>query len=108
MNMTVLSTSALIEEIHRCGYSILEDYLTEDLISVVSKTSLTHLSSTPSDFNVFIHINVAEVEENKVSFLGEVFDEVNKVAKFEFMRIIVSKNFMERKIKEKREKIQKY
>ncbi|MCP5455950.1 MAG: hypothetical protein H7A30_06785 [Thermotogae bacterium] len=106
--INVLSTSALIEEIHKCAYKIIEEnIMNPDFISVVSETSLKHISFTPAGFNCFIKIKADETDENQVYFSGEVFDETEKVAEFKIKRVIVSYNSLKRKVNNKLNKISK-
>lgn len=103
-----LSTSALLEEAHRSGYLILKEELSDDFTSVIFSTSLKHLKPTPYSFNVFIKIKIKEIKDNEVVFEGEAFDENEKVAEFKFSRIIISANYLKRKIHEKASKINGY
>lgn len=106
--LNTLSTSALLVEIHRCGFKVLEEYLDKEYLTVVSKSEIKHLSPTPKNFVIYIEINVKEVLNNKVIFEGNVYDELEKVAEFKFERFIVAKNFIERKLEEKKQKLSKY
>lgn len=105
LSLGTLSTSALLENVHRCGYSILKSVIPSNYVSVVGSTSINHLSVTPVHSIVSIKILVKSVNENKVTFEGEVFDEFEKVASFSFERVVVSLGSVSRKIKEKSDKI---
>ncbi|HPO26758.1 MAG TPA: hypothetical protein PK315_04745 [Petrotogaceae bacterium] len=105
LSLGTLSTSALLENVHRCGYSILKSVIPSNYVSVVGSTSIKHLSVTPVHSIVSIKILVKSVNENKVTFEGEVFDEFEKVASFSFERVVVSLGSVSRKIKEKSDKI---
>ena len=100
----LLSTSSLIEEIHRSAFEIIDEYLEKDETSVVSSTSLTHLSLTPFNTKVYLKIVPEKITNNNIYFKGEVFDEIDKIADFSLIRTVVSKNFLK---KEKEEKIKK-
>ena len=105
LSLGTLSTSALLENVHRCGYSILKSVIPSNYVSVVGVTSIRHLSVTPVHSIVSIKILVKAVNENKVTFEGEAFDEFEKVASFSFERVVVSLGSVSRKIKEKSDKI---
>jgi predicted thioesterase len=100
----LLSTSSLIEEIHKSAFEILDEYLSEDETSVVSSTKLTHLSLTPFNTKVYIKIVPKKINNNNIYFKGEVFDEIDKIAEFSLIRTVVFKKFLK---KEKEEKIKK-
>lgn len=105
LSLGTLSTSALLENVHRCGYSILKSVIPSNYVSVVGSTSINHLSVTPVHSIVSIKILVKAVNENRVTFEGEAFDEFEKVASFSFERVVVSLGSVSRKIKEKSDKI---
>ena len=105
LSLGTLSTSALLENVHRCGYSILKSVIPSNYVSVVGSTSIKHLSVTPVHSIVSIKILVKAVNENRVTFEGEAFDEFEKVASFSFERVVVSLGSVSRKIKEKSDKI---
>jgi len=105
LSLGTLSTSALLENVHRCGYSILKSVIPSNYVSVVGTTSIKHLSVTPVHSIVSIKILVKAVNENRVTFEGEAFDEFEKVASFSFERVVVSLGSVSRKIKEKSDKI---
>jgi predicted thioesterase len=100
-----LSTSSLLEEIHKCSYNTLKDLLDKDQVSVVSHSCIDHLSSTPYSFKVFIKLKITDVSYNKVHFQGEAFDEINKIATFELTRNIVSKKILRKNLNQKMESI---
>ncbi|HQO12177.1 MAG TPA: hypothetical protein PK741_03740 [Petrotogaceae bacterium] len=105
LSLRTLSTSALLENVHRCGYNILKNVIPSNYVSVVGSTSINHLSVTPVHSIVSIKILVKAVNENRVTFEGEAFDEFEKVASFSFERVVVSLGSVSRKIKEKSDKI---
>ena len=105
LSLRTLSTSALLENVHRCGYNILKNVIPSNYVSVVGSTSIKHLSVTPVHSIVSIKILVKAVNENRVTFEGEAFDEFEKVASFSFERVVVSLGSVSRKIKEKSDKI---
>ena len=105
LSLGTLSTSALLENVHRCGYSILKSVIPSNYVSVVGVTSIRHLSVTPVHSIVSIKILVKAVNENKATFEGEAFDEFEEVASFSFERVVVSLGSVSRKIKEKSDKI---
>jgi len=98
-----LSTSSLLEEIHKCSYNTIKDLLEEDQISVVSHSCIDHLSSTPYSFKVFIKLKITDVTYNKVHFQGEAFDETSKIATFELTRNIISKKILRKNLNHKME-----
>jgi len=98
-----LSTSSLLEEIHKCSYNTIKDLLEEDQISVVSHSCIDHLSPTPYSFKVFIKLKITDVTYNKVHFQGEAFDETSKIATFELTRNIISKKILRKNLNHKME-----
>jgi len=100
----LLSTSSLIEEIHQCAYKVLFDFLDKNETSVISNINFKHLSLTPFNLKVYIKIIPEKIVNNNVYFYGEVFDEVEKIAEFNLIRTVVSKNYLK---KEKNEKLKR-
>ena len=101
----VLSTSSLIEYVHKCGFEIIKPYLTEKMVCVVSKTNFEHISITPQGFKVYVKLKVSKIIGNTILFEGEAFDEINKIAQFSFERKVISKKTLERKSLEKLNKL---
>lgn len=100
----LLSTSSLIEEVHRSAFKIIEEHLDDVETSVVSKINLSHISLTPFNTKVYIKLIPEKINNNNIHFNGEIFDEINKIAEFSLIRTVVSKKFLK---KEKEEKIKK-
>jgi len=105
MDFHALSTSSLLEEIHKCSYNTIKDLLDKDQVSVISHSCIDHLSSTPYSFKVFIKLKITDVTYNKIHFQGEAFDEINKIATFELTRNIVSKRILRKNLNKKMESI---
>jgi predicted thioesterase len=105
LNDKLLSTSSLIEEIHKAAFEILSDYLGNDETSVVSNIKLTHLSLTPYDTNVYLKIIPEKIINNNIYFKGEAFDEINKIAEFNLIRTVISKKYLKEQKEEKIKKI---
>lgn len=104
LNEKLLSTSSLIEEIHESAFKLLTDFLDDEETSVVSNTSLSHLSLTPYNTKIYIKIIAEKINNNNIYFKGEAFDELEKIADFKLTRTIVSKNYLK---KEKENKLKK-
>lgn len=100
----LLATTALLEEIFRASTELLEPLIPEH-VSVVSSAKINHIAPTPMGFKVYIKLKVIYVKGNKIKFVAEVFDEIEKVAEAEFKKIIVSKNALKRRTNEKSTKI---
>lgn len=100
----LLSTSSLIEEIHKSAFEILTIHLGDDETSVVSNTKLTHISLTPYNTKVYLKLIPEKIIHNNIYFKGEAFDEIEKIAEFKLVRTVVSKNYLK---KQKDEKIKK-
>jgi predicted thioesterase len=100
----LLSTSSLIEEVHRSAFKVIEEHLDDFETSVVSKINLSHISLTPFNTKVYIKLVPEKINNNNIHFNGEIFDEIDKIAEFSLIRTVVSKKFLK---KEKEEKIKK-
>jgi predicted thioesterase len=63
---------------------------------------IKHLSPTPLGLKVVAHALLKEVNKNRLLFLIDVHDEVEKVAEGEHERILVSKERFLQKVNKKR------
>ena len=100
----LLSTTGLLEEIFRASTELLEPYI-PDHVAVVSSAKINHIAPTPYGFKVYIKLKVVYVKGNKIKFLAEVYDEVEKIAEAEFKKVIVNKKALKRKANEKSTKL---
>ncbi|WP_165974172.1 thioesterase family protein [Marinitoga lauensis] len=100
----LLSTTALLEEIFRASTELLEPLIPEH-VAVVSSAKINHIAPTPYGFKVFIKLKIVYVKENRIKFLAEVYDEMEKIAEAEFKRVIVNKKALKRKTNEKSSKL---
>ncbi len=100
-SINLLSTSALFESFHRAGQELLEKILDKGMTSAIVSSQIDHLAVTPAGMQVTLQVEVVGVENNHVYFVGEAYDETEKIAVAQFERVIVGLDFLKRKALEK-------
>jgi predicted thioesterase len=86
----VLSTPWLIGHLEWTARNAIKPYLDEAEDSVGTEVHVKHLAATPVGMSVRFSARVTGVEERRVQFLLEAFDEREKVAEGTHQRFVVS------------------
>jgi predicted thioesterase len=63
---------------------------------------MEHLGVTPLSMRVTMKIKIEKVEGNHICFSFEAYDETEKIARGDIERVIVSPEYLKRKLEEKR------
>jgi len=102
IDVEVLSTPRLIQLMEAAAMRAIRNYITPDQLSLGTQMRIRHLSPTPRGMKVTAHALLKEVEGNRLLFLVDAYDDVEKVAEGEHERILVSKDrFLQRVEKKK-------
>ena len=98
----VLSTPRLIQLLETAAIEAIRDHLSADQVSLGTAMRIRHLSATPLGMKVTANALLKGVENNRLFFLVDAYDEKEKVAEGEHERILVSKERFLEKVKKKR------
>ena len=98
----VLSTPRLIQLLETAAIEAIRDHLSADQVSLGTEMRIRHLSATPLGMKVTANALLKGVENNRLFFLVDAYDEKEKVADGEHERILVSKERFLEKVKKKR------
>jgi fluoroacetyl-CoA thioesterase len=97
LDVEVLSTPRLIQLMETAAIRAIEDYIEPDRLSLGALVKIRHLSPTPRGMKVTAHALLKEVSGNRLLFLIDAYDDVEKVAEGEHERVLVSRaRFIER------------
>ena len=98
----VLSTPRLIQLLEAAAIEAIQEFIPPDQLSLGTQVKIKHLSPTPLGKKVTAHALLKEVDENRLFFLVEAHDEMEKVAEGEHERILISKERFLKKVERKR------
>ena len=98
MSVAVLSTPKLIQLLEAAAIEAIQKFIPPDQLSLGTLVRIKHLSPTPLGKKVTAHALLKEVDKNRLLFLVEAYDEIEKVAEGEHERILVSKERFLQKI----------
>jgi len=103
IDVDVLSAPRLIQLMEAAAIRSIENYITADQLSLGTHVRMKHLSPTPRGMKVTAHALLKEVDGNRLLFLVDAYDDVEKVAEGEHERILVSKGPFLEKVEKKRQ-----
>ena len=98
----VLSTPRLIQLLEAASVEALRDHMTSDELSLGTEIKIKHLSPTPPGMRVTAHALLKAVDQNRLFFLVDAYDEKEKVAEGEHERVLVSRERFLQKVEKKR------
>jgi len=102
IDVNVLSTPRLIQLMEAAAIESLQGFIPSDQLSLGTQVKIKHLSPTPLGMRVVAHALLKEVDKNRLFFVVDAYDEVEKVAEGEHERILVSKERFLQKVEKKR------
>ena len=98
----VLSTPRLIQLLEAAAIKAIHEFIPTEKMSLGTKVKIKHLSPTPLGMKVTANAILKGVDKNRLFFLVDAFDEVEKVAEGEHERVLVSKDWFLQKVEKKR------
>ena len=104
IDVDVLSTPRLIQLIEMAAIEAVQGFIPPDQLSLGTQVKVKHLSPTPLGKKVTAHALLKEVDKNRLLFLVEAHDEMEKIAEGEHERILVPKERFLQKIERKKGK----
>jgi predicted thioesterase len=102
VNVDVLSTPRLIQLLEEAAIEAIREFIPPDHLSLGTQVRIKHLSPTPLGMKVTAHAILKEVENNRLFFLVDAYDEKEKVAEGEHERFVVPKEKFLRRLERKR------
>jgi predicted thioesterase len=104
VDVDVLSTPRLIQLLETAAVEAIREGLPPGQTSLGTLVRVRHLSATPPGMRVVAHALLKEVNKNRLLFLVDAYDEVEKVAEGEHERVIVPMEKFLQKVERKRMK----
>jgi fluoroacetyl-CoA thioesterase len=102
VSVDVLSTPRLIQLLETAAIEAIQQFISPEQLSLGTLVKIKHLSPTPLGKKVTAHALLKEVDENRLHFLVEAYDEMEKIAEGEHERVLVSRERFLQKIERKR------
>jgi len=102
IDVDVLSTPRLVQLMEAAAIEAIHKFIPSDQLSLGTLLKIKHLSPTPLGMKVVAHALLKEVNKNRLLFLVDAYDEIEKVAEGEHERILVSKERFLQKVSKKR------
>ena len=98
----VLSTPRLVQLLEEATIEAIQKFIPSGQLSLGARVRINHLSATPLGMKVTAHALLKEVDKNRLLFIVDAYDEMEKVAEGEHERILVSKEWFLQKVEKKR------
>jgi len=102
IDVDVLSTPRLVQLIETAAVKAIQGLIPSDQLSLGTHVKIKHLSPTPLGMKVVAHALLKGVDKNRLIFLVDAYDEMEKVAEGEHERVLVSKERFLQKVNKKR------
>ena len=102
IDVDVLSTPRLVQLMEAAAIKAIQEFIPSDQLSLGTHVKIKHLSPTPLGMKVIAHAILKEVNKNRLIFLVDAYDEMEKVAEGEHERLLISKEGFLQKVKKKR------
>ena len=102
IDVDVLSTPRLVQLMETAAIKAIQGLIPSDQLSLGTHVKIKHLSPTPLGMKVIAHALLKEIDKNRLIFLVDAYDEMEKVAEGEHERVLVSKERFLQKVNKKR------
>jgi len=102
--VNVLSTPRLIQLLEGAAIEAIHEFIPADKVSLGTEVKIKHLSPTPLGMKVTANAILKRIDKKRLYFLVDAFDELEKVAEGEHVRVLVSKDQFLQKVERKRVK----
>lgn len=99
-SLDLVSTSGLLKVIHACSFTVLEEYLSHEMLAVVVRTEVTHVAPIKMGEEVAVEMNVQSPGDDVVVFMGKITCRGKQKAFFSTERRIVNVEQLGRKLSE--------
>jgi len=102
ITVNVLSTPRLIQLLEAAAIEAIHEFIPPEKVSLGTEVKIKHLSPTPLGMKVTANAILKGIDKNRLFFLVDAFDELEKVAEGELERVLVSKERFLQKVEKKR------
>ena len=102
VSVNVLSTPRLIQLLEAAAIDAIQDFIPTDQVSLGIEVKIKHLAATPLGMKVTANALLKGVDQRRLFFLVNAYDEKEKVAEGEHERVLVSKDRFLQKVEKKR------
>ena len=102
IDVDVLATPRLVQLMEAATVQTIQEFIPPEQLSLGTRVKIRHLSPTPLGMKVIAHALLKEINGNRLFFLIDAYDEVEKVAEGEHERVLVSKERFLQKVNRKR------
>ena len=102
IDMDVLATPRLVQLMEEAAVQTIQEFIPPEQLSLGTQVKINHLSPTPLGMKVIARALLKEINGNRLFFLIDAYDEVEKVAEGEHERVLVSKERFLQKVNRKR------
>lgn len=102
VTVNVLSTPRLIQLLEAAAIEAIHDFIPTEKVSLGTEVKIKHLSPTPLGMKVTANAILKGVDKNRLFFLVDAFDELEKVAEGEHERVLVFRDRFLQKVERKR------
>lgn len=102
IDVDVLSTPRLIQLLEAAAIRAIQEFLPSNQLTLGTQVKIKHLSPTPLGMKVTAHALLKEVDGQKLLFVVDAYDEIDKVAEGEHERLVVSKERFIQKVNGKK------
>ncbi len=99
--LELASTSGLCAHVFHSAYYLIQPFLTENEVSVVTEANVRHIVPIRVGETVAMGVKVLGVTDNKIKIRGVVMKGETKILEVEFVRAVVSRNYLRRAALEK-------
>mgnify|MGYP005851759633 FL=1 len=100
--VNALSTPRLIQLLEAAAIDAIHEFIPQEKVSLGTEVKIKHLSPTPLGMKVTANAILKSVDKNRLFFLVDAFDELEKVAEGEHERVLVSRDRFLQKVERKR------
>ena len=102
VDVDVLSTPRLIQLLEAAAIQAIQEFLPSNQLTLGTQVKIKHLSPTPLGMKVTAHALLKEVDGQRLLFVVDAYDEINKVAEGEHERLVVSREGFIQKVNRKK------
>jgi len=101
-DIAVLSTHSLQTHVYGLSHELLQRELGYQVVAAMVNSHFNHFGITPKGMAVTLEVSIKDVYGNHLFFSFEIYDEMEKIASGTFERVLVSADYLKRKVKDKR------
>lgn len=94
--LSLASTSGLSALLFHIAYDLIQPFLSQDEISVVVEANIRHITPVHVSERLAVGVKVIDVVDNKIKLRGVIMKGEMKILEAEFIRAVISRNYLRR------------